>query len=273
MDVTMLASITRILENAHEPDSSIRPTELYNEGWMLRIVLDWFAANSLNYSKLDHPLAFHPGATWYSESLLPTHFKRRKMSGDTLAESRTHADGVIGQCRMEENTKAGFQLIEEATQFIVVEAKMKSSLSAGTTHIKYWDQASRNIACMAEAIAQVDAKDNSGGKNRNVNKLLSSLDHIGFYVTAPEEQIPKHNFQALLSEESIKDKVKRRVSEYGGESALEAGHWHQEFFLPLMERIIIEAVSWESIIEFIRDLDPVGGEQISRFYDYCLKFN
>lgn len=256
----MLNSITRILENAHQPDSTIRPTELYNEGWMLRIVLDWFASNTSSDNKFDHPFAFQKEARWYSEIILPTHFPPRKKSGDTLAETRTHADGVVGHFQIEENTKAGFELTKEATQFIVIEVKMRSKLSHKTTRIDYWDQVSRNIACMAEAFAR---------------KKLSAkqLTDVGFYVTAPAEQIEKHKFEKLLSETIIKEKVERRILEYGSESIKDATSWYQKYFLPLMDQMKIEAISWESITEFIRNMDSANGKKIGSFYDRCLEFN
>lgn len=52
---------------------------------MLRLLLDWLVdceASSII------PVA--PGARWYSEALLPSPFR-----GDSLAESHTHADGVV----------------------------------------------------------------------------------------------------------------------------------------------------------------------------------
>lgn len=67
------------------------PTHLYNEGWMLRLVLDWLD----RHRDLEHPLALHEGARWYSEALLPSRFLRDE-HGDPLAESHTHADGLIG---------------------------------------------------------------------------------------------------------------------------------------------------------------------------------
>jgi len=167
---------------------------------------------------------------------------------------------VISHFQIEENTKAGFELKKDATQFIVIEAKMRSRLSHRTVKIDYWDQVSRNVACMAEAIAKK-------------NLSAKQLKHAAFYVTAPEVQIDKHKFKKLLSKDTITGKVKRRAAEYGSESTRASGNWYQKYFLPLMEQIEIAAVSWESIIELIIDLDPVNGEQISSFYDHCLKFN
>ena len=37
-------------------------TELYNEGWMLRLLLDWVEA----HPESDHELSLQSGARWYS---------------------------------------------------------------------------------------------------------------------------------------------------------------------------------------------------------------
>lgn len=83
--------VTDILSSAGNKDAPIRATELYNEGWMLRLVLDW----AQKHAPSDHPLRFLPDAHWYGEALLPLPFLARHR-GDPLAESWTNADGVIG---------------------------------------------------------------------------------------------------------------------------------------------------------------------------------
>src|SRR5262245_2860672 len=62
--------IAEILINAGRPASPIRPTELYNETWMLRLLLDWCASQA----PPTHHLYFHPGARWSSEALLRSAF-------------------------------------------------------------------------------------------------------------------------------------------------------------------------------------------------------
>ena len=78
-------------------------------------------------------------------------FKAR-FRGDPLSEARTNADGVIGHIRIGDKAKADLELIEDAKQFTVIEAKVGSHLSSGVTHAEYFDQAARTVACMAEAI-------------------------------------------------------------------------------------------------------------------------
>ncbi len=43
MDQAWLERIAQIQGREDERDSPIRPTEVFNEGWMLRLTLDWMA--------------------------------------------------------------------------------------------------------------------------------------------------------------------------------------------------------------------------------------
>jgi len=57
--------IAGLLHKADSPASPIRPTDLYNEGWMLRLLLDWACENEPS----THPFTVMPGGKWYSEAL------------------------------------------------------------------------------------------------------------------------------------------------------------------------------------------------------------
>ena len=235
-----------LLTNPHFP-----PTTLYNEGWLLRIILDWFAQNETD----EHPLTFHTNAIWYSEAQMPSAFQAR-VRGDTLGETRTHADGVIGHFDIGQHSKAGFDLHHDARQFVVLEAKMSSSLRKGTKNAPYFDQAARNVACMAEVLSRA---------NRKPDQLMN----LGFYVLAPLPQIEKGTFKEKMEPASIQAKVSQRVEEYKGEK----DDWHEEWFKPLINQIDIQTISWESIIDFIKDHDSINGPEIEQFYQYCLQFN
>ena len=56
--------IQKMLETCSIGDNVFPPTILYNEGWMLRLVVDWFARNRVN----NHPLCFSDNTEWYSEA-------------------------------------------------------------------------------------------------------------------------------------------------------------------------------------------------------------
>lgn len=144
-------------------------TALYNEGWMLRLLLDWFAKNS----PPNHPLSFYEGARWYSEPLLPTQFAARTRQ-DQLAETSTHADGVIGHFDLRDG-RGDIALSEGGQQLVVAEAKMFSGLSSRTKRAEGYDQAARNVACIANLLSL------AGTTPENIQKLA-------FYLIAPQSQ-------------------------------------------------------------------------------------
>ncbi len=119
-------------------------TELYNEGWLLRLTLDWFKQNGQSA----HQLKFFSEAKWYSEARLRSPFLP-EYRGDNRAESHTHADGIIGHFDIGLNNKAEATLSKEAKQFIVIEAKLGSNLSPGVKNAPGYDQAARSAACIA----------------------------------------------------------------------------------------------------------------------------
>ena len=169
-----MTSILTELLTAYDPESpNFRPTEIYNESWLVKLVI----AQGSSIPTEDHPLSFLPGGSWYSEALLPTVFKAQ-IQGDPLAESRTNADIVIGHFRIGHKAKADFELLENTKQFTVVEAKVGAPLSKGTANAPYFDQAARSVACMAECLARADL-------------APAALERLDFIVLAPEESIQK----------------------------------------------------------------------------------
>ncbi len=249
MENNALRRIIKMLKMAHTNKTVFPPTVIYNEGWMLRILL------SLQSEGTDcFPFAFRSGAQWFSEALIASPFLARSR-GDPLAEGYTHLDGAVGHFEFRPDTKAGLTLSADATQLVLLEAKMFSRLSRGITKAKYYDQAARTMGCMAWTIFQ---SDRSG----------SDFESLGFYVVAPEEQISRGVFSAQVDKSSIRKKVERRVSAYEEDDHYgELETWFEAAFLPTLEQTDIRCVSWESAIEQLDD------SSIREFYQRCLKFN
>lgn len=130
----MYPAIVEILSRCGTEAAVLPPTQLYNEGWLLRLVLDRLAQSKQG----DHPPSLEPGAIWYSEALLPSRFLPTRR-GDTLAESFTHADGVVGHFRVRSGLRGDVELLPQPAQFMVIEAKLGSSLSAGTKNAPAYD--------------------------------------------------------------------------------------------------------------------------------------
>jgi len=247
----MLEEIDAILQSCDNESSLVPPTMLFNEGWCLRIILNWFAKHEMN----GHPLSFELNSIWYSEGLLRSPFLPRNRS-DKLSESWTHADGVVGNFKIKNKNTSEIELLPEAKRFVVLEAKIYSKLSQGVSHADYYDQAARYVACIAELIQH--------SKTRPQN-----IPHVAFHVLAPGSQIKANVFTSNLSRESIYQKVERRVGAYGNEKQ----SWFNDFFIPTLNTIIISSISWEEILESIKKVDPYSSDKFKSFYEKCLKYN
>jgi hypothetical protein len=224
---------------------------------MLRIILDWFSQQVSN----KHPLSFSKDARWYSEILLPSPFLPR-FRKDRLAESYTHADGAIGHFTIGLSGKGDINLSPTAKQLVIIEAKMFSRLSGGIKNFKNYDQATRNVACIAEIL------------NKS-NVTIQDIPILGFYVIAPEKQLElEPTFHTYLSKDNIKHKVSERVQAYRGEKEEDQKiKWYESQFLPLIQKIDVDALSWEQIIEYVISIDKDFGAQLKDFYSKCIKYN
>jgi hypothetical protein len=248
----ILNKVQSLLESCSTAKACFPPTILYNEGWMLRLTLDFFSTLRIP----NHILSIPEGSRWYSEVLLSSAFLPRSRS-DSLGESWTHADGVIGHFKIGKGAKANLSLSPNATHFVVLEAKMFSKLSSGVKHASYFDQAARNVACMTEVLSMPP------------KRSPSEFTSLGFYVLAPKSQIDRGIFKKDLNRDSIREKVERRVKKYKGEK----DEWFLKYFIPTLDCMKIEARSWEELIDTIRIYDPNTIHELEEFYKLCLQYN
>ena len=249
----MLGRVTELLSASGTDRASMPPTILYNEGWMLRLVVDWFDKNR----ETTHPLEFLPGARWYSEALLGTQF-RAVERGDKRAESFTHADCIIGHFDIFPGARGEATVCPDAQQLVVIEAKLGSRLSSGVKNAPGFDQAARNVACMAEAVARAKVSP-------------SSLSSFAFFVVAPNARIDEEMMN-LVNVESIETKVRSRVSQYRSSKEEKTKEdWFRTAFEPALERITLKILSWESILDHIASVEP--GSRLRDFYTQCKGFN
>lgn len=248
-------NIVSLLDALDTSEATCPPTVLYNEGWLLRLVL---LAAGRGIRCL--PFSFELGSRWFSEALLYSIFQARKR-GDPFAESCTHADGVIGNFSFAANSKTGLTLLPDCRQFIVCEAKIYSGLSSGTTKAPGFDQAARNVACIAETLRLA---------SRDPKLLVSS----GFYVLAPASQIELGRFAGEMTKDSIRNKVEARIKAYEPEYiAARLQPWFERWFCPLLETMQIRCISWESVLDAVRAQDADLGEGLKEFYARCLRYN
>lgn len=243
--------ISDLLKRCETNDAVFPPTDLYNEGWLLRVILDWFS----KHDAANHELSFTDECKWFSEALLPSQFLAR-FRGDPQSESWTHADGIFGNIRIGRGGKADTSLESDVTHLVVTEAKMFSRLSAGVKNASYFNQAARYAACIAELLSRA-------------NRKPSDLDRLGLYVLAPAETIGYDWFKRPLEKEDIQQRVKRRVQAYEGEK----DQWFEEWFLPALDQMKIGCLSWESILNYIGAVDSGYSIGLQNFYQKCLVFN
>ena len=235
--------------NANTPN--FRPTEIYNERWLIKLILHH--AGSIPAD--DFPLSFLADSSWFSEGLLPTPFKSR-YQGDPWGESRTSADGAIGHIKIGETGKADLSLKGSAAQFTVVEAKINAPLAKGVAHAPFYDQAARNVACMAETLSQSGVKP-------------AALTRLDFIVLAPQKAIDQGKFSKELDPRSIQLNVRKRSDVYAGEME----DWYCCQFKPALKHIRLQSLSWEDAIHWISCCKPQIAEQLQGFYELCLKYN
>jgi hypothetical protein len=243
--------IKAMLEACEAGTAAFPPTELYNEDWLLRIILDWFFRHVGNR----YPLSPLPGARWFSQAWLPSAFLSR-FRGDRLAEARTHADSVLGHFVIGDPGTAALSLMPGARQLLVFEAKLFARLSAGVRNAPYYDQAARSVACVAETL-------------RRAERAPEKMEELAFILLAPQARLDDGIFEWDLALDAIRRKVRRRIEDYAGERDT----WFREWFEPTWRRIEVRSLSWEEIIEVIAFHSLEDGHVIDSFYGQCLRFN
>jgi len=186
----MIQSVSKILERCISSETNINPTILYNEGWMIRLLVELSKQEKLKLPHVD----FGCISNWYSEGLLSSPFLARRKH-DKLAEGYTHTDIALGDFHVDPSNKGDIVMDGEDGIFGVIEAKMGSKLSSGTANAPEYDQASRNLACIA------------------FNTLYTKHD-LYFAVAAPAEKILEHRFSDMVDVSRMVSKIAQRFDMY-----------------------------------------------------------
>jgi len=227
------------------------PTSMFNARWLLRLVLEWFALRAA----AEHPLAVPEGGRWFSEALLPTTFIGGGKAA-RLSEPAAEVDAVIGHFDIATTGTADLSLRPDATHLVVVEAKIFDGLSPGPAGAKYFDEAPRTVACVAEALSVA-------------KRQPAEVPRLAFYVVAPQVQFARRVFEKGVSRSSIGRKVKRRVTDFGAKKE----QWYNEWFQPAFQQMEIGLLSWEELLRTIKEQDPASASAIQWFYEQCIGFS
>ena len=243
-----MSEVQDLLASITSENNCLTPTLLYNEGWLVKLVIRAAAGgiDCLTFS-------FEPQSRWFSEALLHSAFPG--------SEGTTHADCVIGHFSFGHQTKAGTLLESTCSQLVVCEAKMSSGLSSGTSRARDFDQAARSVASMAKALSRCKLP-------------VDSYRSLGFYVLAPASQIHRGVFSEHMTKVGIKRKLTDRAAMHRDEAHYEElAQWLQDWALPLVDKMDLACFSWEDAIKRISAADASYGASLAEFYALCLRYN
>ena len=98
----------------------------------------------------------------------------------------------------------------------------------------------------------------------------TSLEDIAFYVVATQVRIDEGVFSTQMSKDSIRQIVRRRVSEYEDETKVQ---WFEEWFLPTLDVLGLRCIAWEALLAVVSENDEAAGRELGEFYSKCLEFN
>lgn len=230
------------------------PTEFYNEGWLLKVLV----LAITDFGKTKHPLYVNESEKFFSEGLLPSPFLTQGKK-NPFAESHTHADGAIGDFSIgNDKTKGLLEL--NGNKLNIFEAKINSGFSKNVTNAPFYNQAARYVACIAETIDKADKI-----------KVLDNLS-IGFYLLLPKDKYETKNFKECLNREHILETVKQRVEQYKDEANYEKRkEWFETKFKPVLQKIVIDPLFYEYIISELQDYKYI--DEINNFYKSCKECN
>jgi len=240
----MMKIISRILSRCSTNDTNICPTILYNEGWMTRLLVEVSIEAQLKLAHIDFSSIRH----WYSEGLLSSPFLARNRQ-DNLAEGYTHVDMALGDFHVDSSNRGDISIDGTDGIFGVIEAKMGSQLSAGTKNAPDYDQASRNLACIAF-------------------NTLSTSHNIFFAVAAPQQKIDEYDIEEKVNVSRMVNKIAQRFEMYDSGSTV---HALKEHVLERARLCTCLTLSYESWIGALKGHEAYP--YLDEFKNHCYRFN
>ncbi len=256
--------LTKIINLTEDESKRIfSPKLLYNENYLLSLVMYWFLnnddhiVNSDTDRKICKAFKCVENTRYYINATLETPFKvRNKGEKDPLAEPSANVSGVVGHFKvLYGKKKERVVLLKDANQFVVIETTMTTPLKKGIRCYKEYQQVARDISCMVQTLSHLEN---------------AFIDQIGLFVIAPQETLNMESFKAYTYKKNIEDIVGKRVLQYGNDPSKKA---FLELFTRLFSRINVDCISYEEIIRFILKNDLDYGDKLENFYKLCLTNN
>lgn len=244
-----MEAIIKIINSIKDTQPNVNPTEVYNEGWMIRLLVYYSIEEEIKLKKDQFVIDFINMKNWTSEALISNPFLEAKK----FKEGYTHADMALGDFEVHYSKSGKIEVLKKARRFGIIEAKMKSSLSIRTTHAATYDQASRNVACIAY----------------NTKKDCD----IFFYVVAPELQLNKVNRKGnkmadIVVKERIIEQIEKRFKLHNSKNKLLK---NQKTILEQASRCNVGVITYE---EWIKEFTNNKVHKILEdFYHQCIKWN
>ncbi len=221
----------------------LNPTEIYNEGWITRLLVHYSVQENLTINGID----FGKLNNWTSEALISSPFVFAK----THREGYTHADMSVGDFDVDYATRGEVVIRENAQFFGIIEAKMGSNLSQGTTTVPIgYNQASRNVACIA-------------------SKTFTSSCEVFFAVVAPADVLVKHEITEQLKQ--IRTQIEARFHLYEDKDDTSGVLANREAILKKVDVCKVWSLSYEEWIAAFADNSIK--QELTDFYTECRKWN
>lgn len=269
----------------------IARSEVFNETWMLRLTLA-LIHDYTNENKKFCPLSDgHDGTNkavlmkriqaavtkrWISEGGLEPAFEK---------EGTTWTDAILGDVRLRgefddddkvetEGNKRKIELADisdDNAGVVIVEAKMGSPLNKSVTNSPDYDQAARNIACLAQLLLNTSKHDKYLENSAVVVfmpdpekcvKLLPKLDDD------QKKRMSEKLWKRKKAAQSFFDNVKMTINNQGRKPVFESCKSFEGIVAKIANNSSI--LTWDEIIDGISDGDK-NKEELKKFYIKALK--
>lgn len=240
----MIKKVTQILLKCSTAQTNLCPTLLYSEGWMTRLLVSASIEHNIRLQSIDFGSIHH----WYSEGLLSSPFLARNR-GDKLAEGYTHTDMALGDFNVDSSNRGDIDVEGSDGVFGVIEAKMGSRLSPGTKNAPHYNQASRNLACIAF-------------------NTRTTKHELFFAVAAPAVKIKEHGLEAQVELQTMLAQISDRFDMYDRDSRVYA---LKDEVLQRASQCRCMVISFESWIDALSSHDVHSA--LTDFQKHCYEFN
>lgn len=234
-----MKDVIEIIQSIETNKIHLNPTDFYNEGWMIRLLVKKSIEEKLTIGTIN----FADISNWTSEGLISSPF----VSAPKYREGYTHADIAVGDFKIDYANRGEIIIEDTAKLFGIFEAKMKSNLSQRTTYADDYNQASRNIVCILF----------------NTKKTTQSF----FGVVAPKEYLERHQIAQQIDKKTIHRQIKKRFDVYDDDFKLQK---EAEDILNRLDSINIVSISYESWIDIFRNKSR---KELQDFYEKSKRWN